>query len=642
MRPEGAEMDHSGNGNAPSASPGIVLVTGATGYVGGRLVPRLLASGRHVRVLVRDPRRLQGRDWLGLVEVAAVDLVRPEGLDEALRGVDVAYYLVHSMARGAGYGARDLAAARSFAAAAAAAGVRRIIYLGGLGDPRRDLSQHLRSRLETGEALRSAGVPVTEFRAAIVVGSGSISFEMIRYLTERLPVMICPRWVYTRVQPIGIDDLLRYLAAALDTPASAGRVVEIGGADVLTYGAMMLGYARARGLRRRLQPVPVLTPALSSYWVHLVTPIPSTMARPLIEGLRSETIVRDMSARELFPEIHPVDYQAAVRAALSAVRTGEVESSWCDGLCTSERGPVTTLSSREGMLVERRQRLVPAAPATVFAVCVRLGGRGAATATPTGRGGCAALLDRLVGGVGLQRGRRTAATLRVGDALDFWRVEAVDPGRLLRLRAEMKLPGEAWLQFETLPDARGTLLVQTAFFAPKGLAGLAYWYLLAPVHKAIFSGMIAALAAEAGRSGARRGTSRLPVSSGRYPDEARAASTTSLGGGRGCLSRSSPPRTTVPTRIRSRWFTDFFVTAVAVPRLPRVLPGRRRLAGRAPTGSSRTRDGASRTDRDRRLRGRRTRVRPPRPVRLRDRPPVGVHRRPPRARARRADRWSNA
>lgn len=490
---------------APSpAATGVVLVTGATGYVGGRLVPRLLEAGRRVRVLVRDPQRLQGRDWLPHVEVVAVDLLRPVGLEEALRGVDTAYYLVHSMARGAGYHARDLAAARAFAAAAANARVRRIIYLGGLGDPARDLSRHLRSRHETGEALRSAGVPVTEFRAAIVVGSGSISFEMIRYLTERLPVMICPRWVYTRVQPIGVDDLLSYLVAALDVPASAGRIIEIGGADVLTYGAMMLGYARVRGLRRRLQPVPVLTPKLSSYWVHLVTPIPSNIARPLIEGLRSETIVRDQSARELFPEIRPVGYQTALRRALAALETGQVESAWCDGLCTSERGPTTTFSSREGMLVERRQRVVRAAPTSVFAVCASLGGRGGyryADWTWRVRGA----LDRLVGGVGLQRGRRTSATLRVGDALDFWRVEAIDPGRLLRLRAEMKLPGAAWLQFETLPHAGGTLLVQTAFFAPKGLAGLAYWYVLAPVHKAIFSGMIAALAAEAERSGARRG-----------------------------------------------------------------------------------------------------------------------------------------
>jgi uncharacterized protein YbjT (DUF2867 family)/MoxR-like ATPase len=274
----------------------LVLVTGATGYVGSRLVPRLLDAGRRVRVLVRDPQRLEGRDWAGHVEVVTGDVLRPETLGPALAGAGVAYYLVHSMARGEGYRERDLAAARAFCHGAAEAGVARIVYLGGLGDPSADLSRHLRSRQETGEALREAAVPVTEFRAAVVVGSGSISFEMIRYLTERLPVMVCPQWVYTRVQPIAVDDLLRYLVAALDAPESAGGVVEVGGADVLTYGEMMLGYADARGLRRRLQPVPVLTPTLSSYWVHLVTPIPSQIARPLIEGLRPR-LERNYSVR---------------------------------------------------------------------------------------------------------------------------------------------------------------------------------------------------------------------------------------------------------------------------------------------------------------------------------------------------------
>ncbi len=493
----------------PPVDP-LILVSGATGYVGGRLVPRLLGAGRRVRVLVRDPRRLEGRDWAQSVEVATGDVLRPVSLTEALAGVGVAYYLVHSMARGEGYRERDLAAARAFGHAAAAASVRRIIYLGGLGDPAADLSRHLRSRQETGAALREAGVPVTEFRAAVVVGSGSISFEMIRYLTERVPIMVCPQWVYTRVQPIAVDDLLRYLAAALDVPESAGRIVEIGGADVLTYGEMMLGYARARGLWRHLQPVPVLTPKLSSYWVHLVTPIPSTIARPLIEGLRNETIVRDHSAHDLFPAVHPVGYATAVRAAVASLDTGEVESSWADALVTSE-GDVQprVLTSQEGKLIERRQAVVDAPAGDVFALVMTIGGERGYRAWDWAWG-LRGAADRLVGGVGLRRGRRDPVDLRVGDALDFWRVEAVEPGRLLRLRAEMKVPGAAWLQFETLPRDGGTILVQTAYFAPRGLTGLLYWYALYPVHGRIFSGMIAALAAEASRPSAPRGDTFSP------------------------------------------------------------------------------------------------------------------------------------
>ena len=491
-------------GTAPPPGPGkTILVTGATGYVGGRLVPRLLASGHRVRCLVRDATRLQGRDWLPHVEVVTGDVLQSGGLAAAMVGVDVAYYLVHSMAAGSGFHERDVEAARRFAGAAADAGVARIVYLGGLGDPAEDLSAHLRSRQATGDALREGGVPVTEFRAAVVVGSGSISFEMIRYLTERLPVMICPAWVYTRVQPIGVDDLLRYLVAALEVPQSAGAIVEIGGADVRTYGDMMLGYAAVRGLHRRLQPVPVLTPVLSSYWVHLVTPIPSTIARPLIEGLRSEVIVRDDAARRLFPGIHPVDYATAVRAAVATLEDGEVETSWADALATSRRGAAPKVFTQEaGMLIERRRKHVAAAPADVFAVCLGIGGGhgyGYGDWLWEARGA----VDRLAGGVGLRRGRRDPRDLRVGDALDFWRVEAVVPARLLRLRAEMKVPGRAWLQFETLPEGDGTLLVQSAYFAPKGLPGLLYWYGLYPVHARIFSGMIAALAAGASRPGAR-------------------------------------------------------------------------------------------------------------------------------------------
>jgi uncharacterized protein YbjT (DUF2867 family) len=290
----------------------IVLVTGATGYVGGRLVPALLESGYTVRVLVRDASRLEGRSWLNRVQVSVGDVLKPETLPAAMQDVDVAYYLIHSMMDSSDFDQRDVIAAGNFGKAAQEAGLKRLIYLGGLGEPEADLSKHLRSRQQTGEILRESGVPVTEFRAAIIVGSGSISFEMIRYLTERLPVMICPQWVYTRVQPISISDVLHYMVSALETPASAGKIIEIGGQDVLTYGEMMTGYADVRGLKRNLIPVPVLTPRLSSHWVEWITPIPAEIAKPLIEGLRNEVILRDSQAEIIFPDIKPVGYRPAV------------------------------------------------------------------------------------------------------------------------------------------------------------------------------------------------------------------------------------------------------------------------------------------------------------------------------------------
>jgi uncharacterized protein YbjT (DUF2867 family) len=482
-----------------------IAVTGATGYIGGRLVARLLDEGYAVRCLVRDARRLEGRAWRHRVELAEADPLRPETLPAALAGVSVAYYLIHSMAGGRDFAQRDLEAARHFAAAAKAAGVERIVYLGGLGDPAGDLSHHLRSRQDTGEALRSSGVPVTEFRAGVIVGSGSLSFEIIRYLTERVPVMICPRWVYTRTQPIAIRNVLEYLLAALHQPASAGRVIEIGGADVVTYGDMMRGYAEVRGLRRRLVQVPVLTPRLSSYWVHLVTPVPAAIAQPLIAGLGSEAVVlRPEVAREVFPDIHPLDYRAAVELALARLDAGEVETAWSDALSSSlgRESPVR-LTSAEGMIVEQRRRETSAAPDAAFRVFSGLGGaRGWLVWNRLWRlrGG----LDRLLGGVGMRRGRRDAQELRVGDAVDFWRVEAVEAGRLVRFRAEMKVPGRAWLQFTAEPRAGGgSVITQTAFFASKGLAGFLYWYALYPLHAVIFRDMIKAVARAAERAESR-------------------------------------------------------------------------------------------------------------------------------------------
>jgi uncharacterized protein YbjT (DUF2867 family) len=474
------------------------LVTGATGYIGGRLVPALLEAGYQVRCLVRDARRLQGRPWSDQVEVVEGDALKPETLVPAMEGVWAAYYLIHSLTDTKEYRERDKIVARDFGRVAKEAGIQRLIYLGGLGDPAAELSVHLRSRQETGDALAEAGVPVTEFRAAVIVGAGSLSFEMVRYLTERLPVMICPRWVYSRIQPMAIRDVLQYMVRALEVPESAGRVIEIGGADVLTYADMMKGYAKVRGLRRLLIPVPVLTPRLSAHWVHWMTPVHANIVYPLIEGLRNEVIVRDDTAKMLFPDIEPVGYETAVERALSSLELGQVETRWSDSLASS-LGDVTPveLTTEQGLQIERRQQVIDAPPEDAYAVFSRLGSESGwlyADWLWWLRG----VADRLVGGPGFRRGRRDPDEVRVGDALDFWRVEAVEPGRLMRLRAEMKVPGEAWLQFEAKPLEDGkTLLEQTAFLAPKGLLGFLYWYGLYPFHGIIFGKMIGRLAERA-------------------------------------------------------------------------------------------------------------------------------------------------
>lgn len=476
----------------------LVLVTGATGYVGGRLVPRLIEAGYRVRCLVRDPSRLEGRPWANKVEIAVGDVLCRSTLLPALAGVDVAYYLIHSMSGSEDFAQYDLMAARNFGTAARMTGVQRIIYLGGLGDPATDLSPHLRSRQQTGEALRQAGVPVTEFRAAIVVGSGSTSFEMVRHLTERLPVIICPRGMTTRVQPIGIRDVLSYLIAALETPESTGRIIEIGGADILTYREILQGYARTRGLRRTVVTTPVPHPRLWAHWVHLMTPIPLSIAGPLIEGLRNEVVVRDDTARRLFPSIQPMSYESAVRLALARLDAAQVETAWSDALITSQgNSPPITLSHRPGVLVYERQLTVSAPAESVYKVFAGLGGdRGWLFANWVWE--VRGLIDRLFGGVGIRRGRRHPDEVRAGDALDFFRVETVQPGRSLLLRAEMKTPGGAWLQFEAREQPGGTTrLVQSAFFYPRGVRGLIYWYSLLPVHAVIFIGLARAIARRA-------------------------------------------------------------------------------------------------------------------------------------------------
>ena len=466
-----------------------ILVTGATGYVGGRLVPRLLQAGYRVRCLVRDPRRLEGFPWAKQVEVIGGDAIEPDSLDRALEGVSAAYYLIHGMKVGRINAQRDLDVARNFAAAAGRANIQRIIYLGELVDPTARLSPYLRSRHETGSLLRHSQVPVTEFRAGMIVGSGSILFEMIRYLSEREPLMVCPAWFFSQAQPIAIRDVLSYLLSALDTPDSVGRVIEIGGADRLTYADMLLGYARERGLKRLLIRTPVYAPLLSAYWIHMVTPIHWRVALPLIEGLRDDLIVRDDDAKTLFPQIKPLDFQTAVHLAIGRLQRDNVETSWADALVTSMGdGRPYELAVEQGMYIERRHMLVDVDPGNLFRAYSGIGGT---------RGwlymdwswDIRGWLDKLVGGVGLRRGRRHPDEIRPGEALDFWRVEEMEKDRLLRLRAEMKLPGKAWLEFKSDPQDGKTSFTVNAYFAPYGLWGLMYWYAMWPFHKFIFDGL---------------------------------------------------------------------------------------------------------------------------------------------------------
>lgn len=477
------------------------LVTGVTGYVGGRLVPWLLERGYRVRVLTRDKDRLQGRGWIEAVEVVEADVLKPETLPPAMENVDVAYYLIHSMSgtKNEGFHERDMRAALNFGDAARQYGLQRIIYLGGLSNPHDELSEHLRSRLKTGACLRESGVPVTEFRAAIVVGSGSKSFEMMRYLTDRLPVMICPQWVYSKVQPIAIRNVLEYLIGAMEKPETKNEIIQIGGENVITYADMMLIYARLNKLKRLLIPVPILSPRLSSRWVHWITPVPASLAQPLIDGLKNDAVVYDDSARRFFPEIEPFSYAEAVRRAVDKITDSrEVETTWNDAMLSSkgDEQPVE-LETTEGLNIERRIRHVDESPEYVFNAFTSLGGK-KGWLTYESAWKLRGILDRVGGGVGLRRGRRDPVKLRVGDALDFWRVEAIRVNRLLRLRAEMKVPGGAWLEFQSIPDEEGgTKLVQTAYFEPKGLPGLLYWYILYPLHGLIFSSMIKHIAEDA-------------------------------------------------------------------------------------------------------------------------------------------------
>ncbi len=467
-----------------------ILVAGASGYIGGRLVPRLQTLGHNVICLVRNPEQLSRHSWEN-VDIRRGDLLDNSSLRPVMQGVDVAYYLVHSMADGVhGFIQRDVTAAGNFAMAAQAAGVKRIIYLGGLGDRNKSLSRHLEARQQVGEVLRQSGVPVTEFRAAIVIGSGSMSFEMIRYLTERLPILLTPKWISTLCQPIAIDNVLDYLIGSLDETRSVDSIFEIGGPDVLTYEAIMRGYASARQLNRRLVQLPLLTTRMLAIGADVVTPLPSPYLHILIEGLKSEVLVHDPLAQEVF-NFNLIPYSDAIQRALQRDGSGEVESYWAGAKPDSTVG--RTHKTTEGMFIEQLRLETDASPESVYQIFSSIGGtqgwyygdwlwqvRG--------------LLDKMAGGPGMRRGRGGRVDLQPGDVVDGYTVETVEAGHVLRLRNNMKAPGPAWMQFEALAGANGkTLYVQTAFFEPHGLAGLAYWYALYPFHQIIFNGLARAI-----------------------------------------------------------------------------------------------------------------------------------------------------
>ncbi len=485
------------------------LVTGATGYIGGRLAPALLDAGHDVVCLTRDVNRLRDVPWRDRVDVAQGDVLDGAALRRALAGVEVAYYLIHAQGTGPEFEKQDRRAAETFAAAARDAGVGRIIYLGGLAPAQGELSPHLRSRVEVGQVFISRAVPTIVLRAAVVIGSGSASFEMLRYLTERLPAMITPRWVSTRIQPIAIRDVIRYLVASATVPAGLNRVFDIGGPDILTYVQMMHRYAAVAGLRRRLiVPVPVLTPALSSHWVGLVTPVPNAIARPLVESLRNEVICSEHDIASYVPD--PPDgligFDDAVRLALARVSGADVETRWSDATwpgAPSDPLPTDPDWAGGSIYTDERSMSVDVDPADLWRVIEGIGGVNGWYSWPLAwaiRG----WLDRLVGGVGLRRGRRDSGRLHVGEALDFWRVEEIVPGRLLRLRAEMRLPGLAWLELRVETDDRKTTYAQRALFQPRGLGGHAYWWAVAPFHGVVFGGMLRNVIRAAERSATHR------------------------------------------------------------------------------------------------------------------------------------------
>jgi len=472
-----------------------VLITGATGYIGGRLVPELLAADYRVRVMARRPRNLADREWYDQVEIVQGDAADTDSLARALRGVGVAYYLIHSLGTGAQFESLDREHAQNFASAANACRVDRIVYLGGLYPEAEQLSPHLESRKEVGEILLAGGVPTTALRAAVIIGSGSASFEMLRHLTERLPVMVTPRWVDTRIQPIAVRDVLHYLVGSATMASEVNRGFDIGGPDVLTYRQMMAAYARIASLKpRRIKALPLLTPSLSSHWVGLVTPVPGSIARPLVESLINEVVCKehDIAAYVPDPDAGLTGFQRAVELARQRIHDHGVTTSWSSAATAgapSDPLPSDPDWAGGSLYVDERERLVNATHAQLWSVIEGIGGANGWYSWRLGwwaRG----LLDRLFGGPGLRRGRRDPFDLSVGDALDWWRVEDIEDDRLLRLRAEMRLPGLAWLELIVDADDEGrTLFRQRALFHPHGLAGHLYWAMIYPFHGLVFGGM---------------------------------------------------------------------------------------------------------------------------------------------------------
>ena len=475
-------------------APATLFLTGATGYIGGRLAPRLLERGYRVRCFARSRSKVLARPWAtdARVEVVEGDATDEAALREAMRGCSAAYFLIHSMdTAGHQYRERDLQIATAFGRAAAAAGVQRILYLGGLGETGAGLSEHLSSRREVETALGCGGVPVTVLRAAMIIGSGSASFEILRYLVERLPVMVTPRWVRTEAQPIAVRDVLHYLIAALETPATAGKAIDIGGPDVMSYARIMQVMAAALGLRRRLViPVPVLTPRLSSLWIHIVTPLGASIAQPLAEGLRNRVVCRNDDAQQLMPH-QCLTIRESIDAAIARMEAGTVETAWSDAGVLP--GDPSWAGGTE--FVDRHEKHTDAPVAAAWAAVTAIGGENGYYASDWLwwlRG----FMDRFLGGPGLRRGRRSASELRLGDALDFWRVTAIESPRRLELTAEMKLPGIATLTLEVEPAGvrgAGCTIVSTARFRPRGLLGIAYWYGVLPLHGIVFRGMLSGL-----------------------------------------------------------------------------------------------------------------------------------------------------